>query len=88
MNCYTNSFHLCGHARNGIQNDHKLSIATVLLGAGTRGISIEDASKVAAKAIVINSSSTQFASLDIHFVLREEELCKTLFNNIEYALLE
>ena len=78
--CYINSFKL-------LWEEHKdEKVATVLLGAGCRGIPISEAARVAAKACVLfsrSASCNRIPSQQLHFVLREDDHCQLLCEHLE-----
>jgi O-acetyl-ADP-ribose deacetylase (regulator of RNase III) len=90
--CYRNVFRLAWPSPRKVdgQVGTGLTMSTPLLGAGCRGISIENAARVAAKACrenghqLIDETGTTVEHNDdvpsLHFVLREEEHCQALHN--------
>lgn len=93
LGCYLSSFRLAW----GPSSNTK-SMASVLLGAGCRGISVQNAARVASIAcfaysqellggnkttgITKNSKCERDASKVLHFILREEESCQILADHI------
>jgi O-acetyl-ADP-ribose deacetylase (regulator of RNase III) len=93
QSCYVNSFALAWPRSLSTRT----SVASVLLGTGCRGIAIDEAAEVAAKACLSfarrghswNNTACEGVSSrageplrELHFVLREEEHCRILTDHL------
>lgn len=92
-NCYLSAFRLAWDSSRRVSSQENTSItmSTTLIGAGCRGISVENAARVAATACQTYSHLKHITSTTVpndnevpslHFILREEEHCEALYKNL------
>lgn len=92
--CYLNSFQLAWDNESvsykDFSNSNGISVASVLLGSGCRGINSNEASRIASVACSTYNNYLQNRNIRLkhngrrilHFVLREEEQCQLLSDHI------